>query len=199
MSEFEDNLWAEVLRERGDELARAGRPGRRARRLTRPQLLTGTTVGAAAVATAAALLLSASTSPPAFAVSRNPDGTVTVKLLRPSGVVLANKKLAAMGVPAQIAADAKAPPTIVCPRGVARTVTFDPARIHARRVLVIIPGRPMTVHGAPLKLQPGPDAIAIADGGGIASGNSVVRTLKSGGTIRTHPGDGNSVIRMSCP
>ena len=98
MSEFEDNLWLEVVREHGDELARTERAGHTHRRAIRPQLLAGTTVGLAAVATGAALLFGASTSPPAFAVTRNPDGTVTVNLTRPSGIAGANEKLAAMGV-----------------------------------------------------------------------------------------------------
>ena len=50
------------------------------------------------------MLFGASTSPPAFAVTRNPDGTVTVNLMQLSGIAGANKKLAAMGVRAQIAA-----------------------------------------------------------------------------------------------
>ena len=92
-----------VVRDYGHELARAGRPVRKHRRATRPRLLAGTTVGVAAIATAAALLLGASTSPPAFAVIRNPDGTVSVSLKQPSGIAGANRKLAAMGVRAQIA------------------------------------------------------------------------------------------------
>src|ERR1700748_3119020 len=115
MSEFEDNLWLEVVREHGHGLARAGRRGRKHGRATRPQLLAGTTVGVAAIATAAALLLGASTSPPAFAVTRNPAGRVTVSLEQPSGIAAANRKLAAMGVRAQIAAEAMTPPTLVCP------------------------------------------------------------------------------------
>jgi len=97
MSEFEDSLWLEVVHEHGHELARAGRPVRAHRRATRPQLLAGTPVGVAAIATAAALLVGASTSPPAFAVTRNPDGTVTVSLKQRSGIAGANRKLAAMG------------------------------------------------------------------------------------------------------
>src|SRR5579871_1843265 len=98
MTEFEDNLWLTVVREHGDELARTERAPHTRRRASRPQVLAGTTVGLAAMAIATALLLGASTSPPAFAVTRNPDGTVTVNLRHPSGITGANKKLAAMGV-----------------------------------------------------------------------------------------------------
>ena len=86
MSEFEDNLWLSVVREHRDELARTGGTVHKHGRPPRPQLLAGTTVGLAAMATAAALLLGASTSSPAFAVTRNPDGTVTVDLMKLSGI-----------------------------------------------------------------------------------------------------------------
>ena len=134
MNEFEDNLWLSVVREHGDELARTGRTVHKHRRAPRPQLLAGSTVGLAAMATAAALLLGASTSSPAFAVTRNPDGTVTVDLMKPSGIAGANERLAAMGVRAQIRALAKQPPTFVCPGGTAPTITFDPASIPSAKL-----------------------------------------------------------------
>ena len=46
--------------------------------------------------------------------------------MQPSGIAGANKKLAAMGVRAQIAMQAKTPPQLVCPGGTAPTITFDP-------------------------------------------------------------------------
>ncbi len=51
-----------------------------------------------ALATAAALVLAASSSPPAFAVTRKPDGTVAVTLREITGVSGANAKLHALGV-----------------------------------------------------------------------------------------------------
>lgn len=70
----------------------------RARR-TRPRLLAGVSVGVAASATAAALLLSsAATPPPAFAVTRLPDGSVSVKINRRTSIADVNRKLAAMGI-----------------------------------------------------------------------------------------------------
>jgi hypothetical protein len=198
MSEFEDNLWLEVVREHGHELARAGRRGRKHRRATRPQLLAGTTVGVAAIAAAAALLLGASTSAPAFAVTRNPDGTVTVSLKQPSGIAGANRTLAAMGVRAQIAAQAKTPPTLVCPGGTAPTITFDPARIAKRHVLVIAPGQPSAADAAALKAH-GTGSGNAGVGATSDGGNHVVRMYSGSGKIRTNSGGGNHVIRMSCP
>lgn len=198
MSEFEDNLWLEVVREHAHELARAGRRGRKRRRVTRPQLLAGTTVGVAVIATAAALLLGASTSPPAFAVTRNPGGTVTVSLKQPSGIAGANRKLAAMGVRAHIAPQAKTPPQLVCPGGTAPTITFDPARIAKRHVLVITPGQPSAGDARALKAHStgsGNPGVGATSG----AGNTVVRTYSGGGNIRTNLGGENHVVRMSCP
>ncbi len=198
MSEFEDNLWLEVVRDHAHELVRAGRRARKHRRATRPQLLAGTTVGVAAAATAAALLLGASTTPPAFAVTRNPDGTVSVSLKQPSGIAGANRKLAAMGVRAQIAAQAKTPPTLVCPGGAAPTITFDPARIARRHVLVITPGQTSAGDAAALKARNTASGNA-GVGATSSGGNHVVRIYPGGGNIRTNSGDDNHVVRMSCP
>jgi len=200
MSEFEDNLWLEVMREHGHELARAVRPVGTHRRATRPQLLAGTTVGVAAVATATALLFSASTSPPAFAVTRNPDGSVTVKLRQPSGIAGANEKLAAMGLRARIAVDTKTPPKLACPGGTVPTVTFDPASIPSREEVVITPDQPGAGNTVATKAY----KAGGSDGGNTAvgapgSGNHVVRLLPGGTKIRTQSGADNHVVRMYCP
>jgi hypothetical protein len=201
MREFEDNLWLAVVREHGNELARAGRPVRKHRRATGPRLVAGTSVGLAAIATAAALLFGASTSAPAFAVTRNPDGTVTVNLRQPSGIAGANGKLAAMGVRARIAAHAKTPPKLVCPGGAAPTITFDPARIPRRQVLMITSGQPDAADAAALKAHRADSNSAGNTGPGAISGdgNHVVRTLSGGGKIQTPSGADNHVIRMHCP
>jgi hypothetical protein len=205
MSEFEDNLWLSVVGERGDELARTGRTVHKRRRAPRPQLLAGTTVGLAAMATAAVLLLGASTSSPAFAVTRNPDGTVTVNLMKPSGIAGANNRLAAMGVRAQILALAKHPPKFVCPGGTAPTITFDPASIPKRQALVITARQTSAGDVAPLKANTGDRQIGSAgsgnSGSGVISGvNHVVRMHSGDGKIRTYSGGGNNhAVRMSCP
>jgi hypothetical protein len=198
MSEFEDNLWLTVVREHGDELARTERTARPHRRASRPQLLVGTTAGLAAMATAAAVVFGASTSPSAFAVTRNSDGTVTVNLTHPSGIAGANGKLAAMGVRAHIAVPGKTPPALVCPGGTAPTITFDPASIPKSRELVIAPGQSSTGDAATLK---GGSDGTVHTGTGATSGdgNHVVRTYPGGGKIRTDSGSDNHVVRMYCP
>ena len=142
MSEFEDNLWREVVEEHGPELAHAQRPATGRGWRTRPRLLAGTTAGAVAVGTGVALLLSATASSPAFAVTRHRDGSVTVRLTRVSGIAGANRQLASMGVRAkiiQLVADTRsvavghqcAAPVVVS------TMTLVPARIPSKRVLVL--------------------------------------------------------------
>lgn len=207
MSEFEDNLWLSVVREHGDALARTGRTVHKHRRAPRPQLLAGSTVGLAAMATAAALLLGASTSSPAFAVTRNGDGTVTVNLMKLSGIAGANKRLAAMGVRAQIAAPAKRPPMFVCPGGTVPTITLDPASIPNGQAVVIAPGQSSADDAAALKANTGNSSISSADSGDAGSGaisgggtNHVVRTYSGGDKIRMQSGGGsNHVVRMYCP
>ena len=80
-----------------DKATVARRPGR-ARR-TRPRLLAGATVAVAASVTAVTLLVGATASPPpAFAVTRRHDGSVSLKIDRTSSVAEVNHKLAAMGI-----------------------------------------------------------------------------------------------------
>jgi hypothetical protein len=84
---------------------------------------------------------------PAFAVTRNPNGTVTVKLIRFSGIVGANRTLAAMGVRAKLVTAVRAmaaarfvaalAPCHGQPAGTLRTVTFDPASIPRDRLLLV--------------------------------------------------------------
>ena len=172
MSEFEDNLWRAVVREHGEELAQTAPSGHERRRASRPRLAAGTTVGLAATATAAVLAFGASSSSPAFAVTRNPDGTVTVKLIKASGLVGANHTLANMGVPTQILAPAKSAPRLVCPPGTVPTITLDAGALRGRQVRIARPG---------------------------AADNHVVRLLPDAGKLRTASGAGTShVVQMYC-
>jgi hypothetical protein len=102
------------------------------------------TLGAAALGAAVVLLFGATTTPPAFAVNRNPDGTVTVKLIKLSGVGAANRRLAAIGVRARIVTAIEAAtfvkgqhPCQGKPAGTVRTITFDPGSIPRRQVLLL--------------------------------------------------------------
>jgi hypothetical protein len=71
---------------------------RRSRRRTF-RLAAASTTGLAAIATAAVLAIGATTStPPAFAVTRHHDGSVSVKISRRTSIADVNRKLAAMGI-----------------------------------------------------------------------------------------------------
>ncbi len=77
------------------DLASAPRRSRR-----RPlQLLLASTTALAAIAAAAVLTVGATTgTPPAFAVTRHHDGTVSVRINRRVSIAEVNRKLAAMGI-----------------------------------------------------------------------------------------------------
>jgi hypothetical protein len=99
MSTFEDRLWSQLVREHGDHMhlpaitARANRRG--------PALITGTALATAVTAAAALLAITATTSTPAYAVTSNADGTVTVTLNDISAITALNAKLARDGVRAK--------------------------------------------------------------------------------------------------
>jgi hypothetical protein len=76
----------------------------------RPRLLAGTTIGAAATGVVLAIVLSAAGSSPAFAVTRNRDGSYSLTLRSLSAIPAANRTLSQMGLPATLVqAAAKCP------------------------------------------------------------------------------------------
>ncbi|HEY3686019.1 MAG TPA: hypothetical protein VGL93_23515 [Streptosporangiaceae bacterium] len=96
MSRFTDRLWSDLVREHGGTLAHTERPERA--RVPRPRVLAGGTLALAGGGAVLALVLSATAGPPAYAVTRHHDGSVSVQINRRSGVDDANRELAAMGV-----------------------------------------------------------------------------------------------------
>ncbi len=111
MSNFEDQLWSQLLHERGEQMRAAPRATAalassvtatrtatpRAHRLPRPALFTGSALGIAGLATAGVLALTG--APPAFAVTKNADGTVNVSLSDLSDLPALNQELAQDGIP----------------------------------------------------------------------------------------------------
>jgi hypothetical protein len=111
MSNFEDQLWSQLVRERGEQMRAAPRATaalassvtattpatRRGRRLRRPALLTGSALGVAGLASAGVLALTSAS--PAFAVTKNPNGTVDVTLSDLSDLPALNQQLAKDGIP----------------------------------------------------------------------------------------------------
>jgi hypothetical protein len=158
MTKFTDHLWSDLVREHGPTLAHADRPEPgRARLLRRPRVLAGSTLGLAGVGTALVLALGAASSPPAYAITTNGDGSVTVQINVASSLSQANAKLGAMGIDERLEIF-MAPG----PAAVSGPVTCTPA-----------PGA--NVSGPPLKVLVGPDGTEVISPG-QTGGNTGVGT-----------------------
>jgi len=98
MTNFEDNLLRDLMVNHGSELARGGRP--RARRVAfRPGRVVAGMMAVATVATVG--LTTLGNSPAAYAVTQNPNGTVTVSIQDIQAIGPANAVLQALGVRAK--------------------------------------------------------------------------------------------------
>jgi hypothetical protein len=101
MGRFDDQLWADLVDEHGPALAVAQR-ATPPRGRGRPRVLAAVgAFGLVGVVTAVALTLTVTGASPAFAVTRNADGTVTVTIRQIEGVSGANAELARLGVRAR--------------------------------------------------------------------------------------------------
>ena len=129
MTRFADDLFDDLMREHGPKLAHTeltyteltytGPPAPRRHIATRRTLLAGGATCAAVAATAGALTAGGAT--PAFAVTTNHDGSVTVAVYQKSGVAGANARLRQLGdrvvvVPIEPGCPRPAPP-VVSPKG----------------------------------------------------------------------------------
>ena len=101
MTRFEDHLWRELIREHGAELAQITRPASRQGHGLRRRVLAGMSLGVAGGGAAVAIVLTAAGSSPAFAVTRNQDGTVSVVIRQLDAIHGANARLAALGLKAK--------------------------------------------------------------------------------------------------
>jgi hypothetical protein len=95
MTKFEDQLLDDLMREHGPALARS-RPPAPSRRITPRRSLLAAGAGLAAAAALTGTLV-ASSGTPAYAVTKNPDGTVTLAVYRQSGIAGANARLRQLG------------------------------------------------------------------------------------------------------
>jgi hypothetical protein len=155
MSRYTERLWRELVRQHGADLAGISRPTRRDR-VARPRLLAGTSVGLAGVGTAVALALGAAGSAPAFAVTENHDGTVSVEIRQFTAMKGVNAKLAKLGFRARFvqvpAGCTPPPPPYAAAFRLARSAAalaavtakpgfvhaqFDPRRIPVGKTLVV--------------------------------------------------------------
>jgi hypothetical protein len=132
MSKFTDRVWRDLVREHGADLAQMD-PFETAahRRRGRPRVLAGTGIGVAGLATAAALIFGAASSSPAFAVTRNHDGTYTVRVETLSAIPAANRALHGMDLRAQVI-----PVTVSCGETMtlSKTQVLAPALARARQL-----------------------------------------------------------------
>jgi len=145
MSNFEDHLWREVVREHGDGLAQVSRPAARNNRRARPKLVVGAGLALAGAGAVLALVLGATTTSPAFAVTRNHDGTVTVSVNGYGGIAGANAKLHQLGIRAEVMTQMPSGCAVMrgspAPSpGIADAHwTISPGKIPAGRTLVLAP------------------------------------------------------------
>jgi hypothetical protein len=102
MSKFTDHLWRDLVQEHGPTLAHADRPERGRAHRPRRRVLAGSTLGLAGVGAALVLVLGGSEAPPAFAITKEGDGSVLVHLNQTQNLPQVNQKLTAMGTGEQI-------------------------------------------------------------------------------------------------
>jgi hypothetical protein len=116
-------LFERIVAEPGDPRLVEGRSsrllGQRARRWTRARrrVLAGSMLGIAGVAAALVLALSGSAAPPAFAITRNGDGSGVVFIKNAQWLADVNRKLIAMGFHEQITIYLAAGPAAASARG----------------------------------------------------------------------------------
>ena len=96
MTKFEDQLYADLMRDHGPALAGTRLPAASRRHIASRRALLATSAGGVAVA-AAAGALAAGGGTPAYAVTTNRDGTVTLAVYQASGIAQANAKLRQLG------------------------------------------------------------------------------------------------------
>jgi hypothetical protein len=109
MTKFSDELFDDLMREHGTTLANVAPPVQRGHRVTGRQMMLAAGGGGLAVAAAVAGTLVAAGGPaataagtaggavPAYAVTQNPDGTITLTAYQKSGIAGINTKLRKLG------------------------------------------------------------------------------------------------------
>lgn len=96
MTKFEDQLYADLMQQHGPALAGTRLPTASRRPIASRRALLATGAGGVAVA-AAVGALAAGGGTPAYAVTTNHDGTVTLAVYQESGIEQANAKLRQLG------------------------------------------------------------------------------------------------------
>jgi hypothetical protein len=147
MSKFTDRLWREIVREHGADLRETEPLAARRRQRALPRVLAGTgLVGVAGAGVTLAIVLGAASTTPAFAVTRNHDGTYSVAIQKFSAIPSANARLNQLGLRAQFVQV-----TNGCPPPQMKALLA--ARAHAQVSWVATPGT-APVAGSVAKIAP---------------------------------------------
>jgi hypothetical protein len=98
MTKFADQLYDDLMRQHGPALADTKLPAASHRHIASRRVLLATGAGGLAVAaTAGALVAATGGGTPAYALTTNHDGTVTLAVYQASGIAQANAKLRQLG------------------------------------------------------------------------------------------------------
>jgi hypothetical protein len=196
MTKFEDQLYADLMRDHGPALAGTRLPAASRRHIASRRVLLATGAGGVAVA-AAAGALAAGGGTPAYAVTANRDGTVTLAVYQASGIAQANAKLRQLGdnvvvVPVQpgCLSITSLPAPVVSPRGPVSvggtgsadgSITVDAHGVPAGDIMVVgveTSGQGVGV-AARLTSPPAPSCVSLpspppgnSGPGGVTSGGS---------------------------
>lgn len=160
MTKFSDQLFDDLMREHGPVLAHSRTLAQPKRRVTaRRTLLAGG--GTVAVAAAIAGGLAATAGSPAYAVTKNPDGTITLAVYQKSGIAGVNARLRQLGDNQVVVVPVEAG----CPRPPAPAVS-----VHGHRI------------GAAIGISPSGSITVKAQG--IPAGDILVVGVQSSGHTR---------------
>jgi hypothetical protein len=96
MTKFEDQLYADLMRQHGPSLADTRPPAASRRHITPRGALLATGAGGLAVAAGVGALVTGGGSP-AYALTTNHDNTITLAVYQASGIAQANAKLRQLG------------------------------------------------------------------------------------------------------
>jgi hypothetical protein len=147
MSKFEDRLWSDLVGSHGSQLALVAPP--QLCRARRASLLAAALALVIAVIVGVLALTAGTSAPPAYAISRNGDGTIKVTIDELAGVGGANSELDELGVDVKVVAARQgcasaARPIAITPTTYAQMahpegqgVTIQPAAIPAGDTLVL--------------------------------------------------------------
>jgi hypothetical protein len=174
MTKFSDQLFDDLMREHGTALNGTTPRAQPKRRVTaRRTLVAGG--GAVAVAAAIAGGLAATTGSPAYAVTKNPDGTITLAVYQKSGIAGVNARLRQLGDNQVVVVPIEAG----CPRPPAPAVS-----VHGHRV------------GAAIRISPSGSITVKAQG--IPAGDILVVGVEGSGHSRASVATVTSPPAPSC-